>query len=148
MAMYGIGNSPSPEPMLMMRPAPWRRMWGTTARVIRTVPKKLVSNSALVCAIELSSSPARPTPKPALFTSTSMRPARRRTSPTAASIDASSVTSSASMANGDAPALAPRRLVPKTVNPSWASRVATARPMPDDAPVTSATLVSMVCPLE
>ena len=27
----------------MMRPLPWRRMWGTTARVIRTIPKKFVS---------------------------------------------------------------------------------------------------------
>ena len=30
----------------MMRPLPCLRMWGTTARVMRTMPKKFVSNTA------------------------------------------------------------------------------------------------------
>jgi len=42
----------------MMRPPPWRRMWGTTARVIRTIPKKFVSKIDRACSIELSSAPA------------------------------------------------------------------------------------------
>ena len=56
--MYGAGKKPSTEPMLMMRPLPWCRMWGTTARVIRTSPKKFVSKIDRACAIELSSAPA------------------------------------------------------------------------------------------
>ena len=83
----------------MMRPLPWRRMWGTTARVIRTSPKKFVSKIDRACSIELSSAPAGATPKPALFTSRSMRPSSRITSPTAASTDASLVTSSVSISN-------------------------------------------------
>src|SRR5213076_1462000 len=72
--MYGAGKKPSTEPMLMMRPAPWRRMCGTTARVIRTIPKKVVSKIARACSIELSSAPAGATLKPALFTRRSRRP--------------------------------------------------------------------------
>ena len=96
----------------MMRPLPWRRMCGTTARVIRTSPKKFVSKIDRACSIELSSAPPGATPKPALFTSRSMRPSSRITSPTAASTDASLVTSSGSMWNDRVPALAPRLLVP------------------------------------
>ena len=61
----------------MMRPLPWRRMCGTTARVIRTIPKKFVSKIERACSIELSSAPAGATLKPALFTSRSMRPSDR-----------------------------------------------------------------------
>src|ERR1051325_10707728 len=56
--MYGAGKKPSTEPMLMMRPPPWCRMCGTTARVIRTIPKKFVSKIKRACSIELSSAPA------------------------------------------------------------------------------------------
>ena len=47
----------------MMRPAPRRRMWGTTARVIRTIPKKFVSKIDRACAIELSSAARGGDPK-------------------------------------------------------------------------------------
>ena len=90
--------------MLMMRPAPCRRIWGTTARVIRTIPKKFVSKIDRACSIELSSAPAGATPKPALFTSTSIRSARRTTSLTAASTDRSLVTSRVSISNDRRPA--------------------------------------------
>ena len=60
----------------MMRPPPCLRMCGTTARVIRTIPKKFVSKIDWACSIELSSAPAGATPKPALLTSRSMRPSR------------------------------------------------------------------------
>src|SRR5437016_12753386 len=63
--MYGAGRKPSTEPMLMMRPPPCCRMWGTTARVIRTMPKKFVSKIDRVCSIELSSAPAGAIPNPA-----------------------------------------------------------------------------------
>ena len=96
----------------MMRPLPCRRMWGTTARVIRTSPKKFVSKIDRACSIELSSAPAGATPKPALFTSRSMRPSSRITSLTAASTDSSLVTSRGSISNDRWPAWAPRLLVP------------------------------------
>src|ERR1041384_3230481 len=67
--MYGAGRKPKTDPMLTMRPFPWRRMWGRTARVIRTTPKKFVSKIDRACSIELSSAPAGAVPKPALFTS-------------------------------------------------------------------------------
>ena len=51
-------------------------MWGTTARVIRTMPKKFVSKIERACSIELSSAPAGPVLKPALFTSTDENPLR------------------------------------------------------------------------
>ena len=96
----------------MMRPPPWRRMCGTTARVIRTIPKKFVSKIERACSIELSSAPAGATLKPALFTRRSMRPSDRITSLTAASTDSSLVTSRGSISNGCSSRLAARRLVP------------------------------------
>src|SRR2546421_11110675 len=75
--MYGAGKKPSTEPMLMMRPAPWRRMCGTTAPVIRTIPKKFVSKIARACSIELSSAPAGAMLNPALLTRRSSPPSDR-----------------------------------------------------------------------
>src|SRR4026208_1415654 len=82
--MYGAGRKPSTEPMLMMRPPPWCRMWGTTARVIRTIPKKFVSKIDRAWSIELSSAPAGATPKPALVTSRAVRASDRMPPLTAA----------------------------------------------------------------
>ena len=113
--MYGAGKKPSTEPILMMRPLPWCRMWGTTARVIRTMPKKFVSKIACACSMELSSAPAGATLKPALFTSRSMRPSRRSSSPTVASTDSSLVTSRGSSSNDRWLAFAERLLVPWTL---------------------------------
>jgi len=79
-------------------------MWGTTARVIRTIRKKFVSKIDRACSIELSSAPAGATLKPALFISTSMRPSNRITSLTAASADSSLVTSSDSISTDRWPA--------------------------------------------
>ncbi|MNP27692.1 hypothetical protein D3C76_1206160 [compost metagenome] len=98
--------------MLMMRPAPRRRMCGTTARVVRTMPRKLVSKRALACSTELSSAAAGAMPKPALLTNRSIRPSNVSNSWMAASTLASSVTSSTNSGNPCCPACPPRRLVP------------------------------------
>ena len=113
--MYGAGRKPSTEPMLTIRPPPCCRMWGTTARVMRTIPKKFVSKIERACSMELSSAPAGAVLKPALLTSRSMRPSRRITSLTTASTDASLVTSSVSISNERWPGLAARLLVPYTL---------------------------------
>ncbi|CAB3744201.1 hypothetical protein LMG27174_07119 [Paraburkholderia rhynchosiae] len=99
----------------MMRPLPWRRICGTTDRIIRTMPKKLVSKIAWACTIELSSAPAGATPKPALLTSRSMRPSNWISCWTKASTDASWVTSSGSISNARWPTRPSRRLVPYTL---------------------------------
>src|SRR5215207_778902 len=137
--MNGAGRKPRTELTLMIRPLPCSRMWGSTARVIRIEPKTLVSNSARVCSIELSSA-APAMPKPALLTRTSIRPDRSSTSRTTPSTDPSSVTSSGR--NTTPPRSSPAaalRLVPYTVNPAPTSARAAASPIPADAPVTSAT---------
>jgi hypothetical protein len=68
-------------------------MWGSTARFIRTVPKKLVSKIRCACST-LKPSVRLQYTNPALFTSTSMRPASAMTPSTALFTEASSVTSS------------------------------------------------------
>src|SRR5204863_370549 len=107
--MYGAGRKPNTELMLTMRPLPWRRMWGRTARVIRTIPKKFVSKIARACSIELSSAPAGATLKPALFTRRSTRPSDRSRAFTAAATDSSLVTSRESISNERWPGVAPRQ---------------------------------------
>src|SRR4051794_34652678 len=131
--------NPRTELTLMIRPSPCSRMWGSTARVIRIEPKRLVSNKARACSIELSSA-APETPTPALLTRTSMRPDRWSTSRTAPATESSSVTSSGR--NTTPPCFSPGaalRLVPYTVNPAPTSALAAASPIPADAPVTTAT---------
>src|SRR3954451_12436430 len=54
-AMNGAGMKPRTELTLMTRPLPRSRMLGSTARVMRIEPKRLVSKSARACSIELSS---------------------------------------------------------------------------------------------
>src|SRR4051794_35662276 len=133
-AMNGAGMNPRTELTLMIRPLPWSRMWGSTARVIRIEPKRLVSNKARACSTELSSA-APETPTPALLTSTSMRPDRCSTSRTAPATESSSVTSSGR--NTTPPCCSPGaalRLVPYTVNPAPTSALAAASPIPAQAP--------------
>jgi hypothetical protein len=122
-----------------MRPARWARMCGRTAFVIRIVPKTLMSKTALACLIELSSAaPAMPTP--ALLTRTSIRPNRSMTWATTALTDLSRVTSrSRNTTAWCGAALAASLLVPTTRNPASDSAIAAARPIPEEAPVTSAT---------
>src|SRR5579859_8109760 len=53
--MYGAGTSPSTDEILMTRPRRRARMWGRTALVMRTRPKKLTSKTRWSWATELSS---------------------------------------------------------------------------------------------
>src|SRR5271155_2243904 len=125
--------------MLMIRPLRCARRYGSTSRVTRTSPKKLVSKSCWAWAVELSSAAPR-TPNPALLTRTSMRPARWTTVATAAATDSSSVTSSWI---NSTPAIGSvfrgLRLVPKTSKPFAANALATAGPIPQEAPGTNTT---------
>lgn len=85
-----------------------------------------------------STAPAEPTP--ALLTRTSMRPNRSITSATAAVAESSSATSRSryvTPAGGVSPEVL--RLVPITSKPAEARARAVSLPIPDVAPVTSAT---------
>src|SRR4029079_1145390 len=77
---------------------------------------------------------------PALLTSRSIRPALPSTSSTSFATDTSSVTSQVSMVMPSALSAAARRLVPSTRYPALCRALAVACPMPEDAPVTRATL--------
>jgi hypothetical protein len=131
--------NPSTEEMLMMRPRPRARMCGKTALVMRMRPKTLTSKTLCACAAELSSAaPAAPTP--ALLTRTSRHPNRSITRWTTVLADSSLVTSrsrNVTPSRGVTPEAF--RLVPITSKPAAASASAAALPMPEDAPVTSAT---------
>ena len=72
--------NPATEPMLMI-PTPAASLahdGQATARIMRTEPKKFVSSTALISS-RLVSSTAPSSATPALFTSTSMRPAAAMT---------------------------------------------------------------------
>ena len=137
--MKGWGANPPTDDMLMTRPLFWARMWGRTALVMRMRPKTLTSKTIWSWATELSSlAPDEPTP--ALLTSTSMRPNRSITRPTAVATDSSLVTSrSSSVTPRAGVAREASRLVPMTSKPAATSASAVALPMPEDAPVTRAT---------
>ena len=122
-----------------MRPRPWARMYGRTAFVMRMTPKTLISKMRWSCATELSSA-APAVPIPALLTRTSSRPYRSITRPTTELTDSSLATSrSRNLTPSRWVTPAVFRLVPTTSKPTSASARAAAFPMPDEAPVTSAT---------
>src|SRR5262245_29843235 len=137
--MNGAGRKPRIELMLMIWPAPSRRMPGSTARTMRRTPMTLVSNSACAWLMLVSSTaPTRLTP--ALLISTSIRPARLHTASTQALADASSRTSSGTSSTpASGRVVAGARTPPKARWPRVAISSAVARPMPDDAPVIRAT---------
>ena len=78
--------------MFTITPLRLARIDGSTARVTRMTPQKLVSNVALNSASGANSMVPK-VPMPALFTSASMCPSRARIVSTAVATDASSVTS-------------------------------------------------------
>src|SRR5262245_3885809 len=114
-------------------------MPGSTAWIMRRTPMTLVSNSACAWVMLVSSTaPTRLTP--ALLISTSIRPARLRTSSTQALTEVSSRTSSGtSSAPASGCVVATARTPPKTRCPRAATNSAVARPMPDDALVMRTT---------
>ena len=87
-----MGQGAATELRFTMRPRPAWRIWGMTALFIRTMPKKFTSSRRWASAVSVNST-APEMPKPALFTSTSMRPARSMISATAERTWSSSVMS-------------------------------------------------------
>src|SRR5215216_6519001 len=131
----------------MIRPSPRWRIEGNAALMTRTTPNTLTSNRPCTWLMEDSSAPPN-NPRPALLTSTSMRPVCESTVETRALTDVSSVTSHVTMVTPFDPSLR-RRLVPNTVKPARASASALALPIPEEAPVTMAVFPKfalMDCP--
>ena len=125
-------------------PEPWRRRCGSTARVSAAGPKKCNSIRSLSSrSVVSSTAPTRP--RPALLTSTSIRPYQRMVSATTAAARTGSVTSSwtATARSGYAEARSSStsglRTAATTVSPAASAASAIARPNPDDAPVISQT---------
>ena len=105
---------------------------------MRMTPKTLMLNSLWSCATELSSAPA--VPIPALLIKTSIRPNRSITCWTTVLADSSLATSrSRNITPSRGVTLEAFRLVPTTSKPASTSASAAAFPIPEDAPVTSAT---------
>ena len=105
------------------------------------MPKKFTSSRRWASAVSVNST-APEMPKPALFTSTSMRPARSMISATAARTWSSSVMSQRMWCRPSTPCA--RRDSSYTVQPASFSASAVARPMPEVPPVTTATLL-LIC---
>src|SRR5215471_1218844 len=137
--MNGAGRKPTTLLTNTIRPSRWARMVGSTARVARTAPKKFTSKRSRAWAVSVSS--IAPTMLlPALLTRTSIRPAFARISATPRSTDASSRTSSTTCSTPGRSAPPAERTVPNTRKPRCANSAAVALPIPDETPVTTATL--------
>src|SRR3989441_3405891 len=131
----------------MIRPPPWARIKGNTARATRMYPRSFRLQSSAHCASGIvRKSPPRIAP--ALLTRMAILPKRRWTSRAARSTSSSRLRSPATM-NGSArvsraisaaavSSVALSRAHSATRAPSAASPRAMARPMPRLAPVTSA----------
>src|ERR1700693_5568637 len=120
------------------------------ARVIHIKPSTLPFHMPTQSSSTAFSIGARPRAPPALLTSTSIRPNLFDTSPTKDSMLALLVTSS-SIARPSSPATRlrrSRRRAPTTIwKPRRPSATAVAAPMPDEAPVMTATGVDLFVPL-
>jgi len=137
--------------MTMSLPRVARRC-GIAARLIATTPKKLTSMLARSPSIVLSSSVGLMPATPALFTTASSRPCMAMTERTHSSTDSGSVSSrlttstdtpAFSAASRNARSPSGRRTVATVVSPAWAAATAVARPIPEEAPVTSTVLMTM-----
>jgi len=123
-----------------MTPVPRSRICGSTACVMAIVPMVLVSNASRTCASG-TSSPGDGRPKPALLTSTSMRPAAS----TAQRMLSTSVTSRGSTrSRPEAGSISGRgvRIVATTFQPRSRKRRAVSRPKPDEQPVMRMVFMS------
>ena len=135
--------------MATMRPQPFLRISGRAASVSWTVDRRLRSTAFLYASGVKSSTPPGGGP-PALATRMSRRPNSDAVRSTSRAQNASSATSPATgttlrpVSRAISPAVASRASgdleLMTTSAPSLASRSATARPRPFDAPVTRAAL--------
>ena len=130
------GNTarPATEDTFTTVPPPRSRIPGRNAEISRSGPTTLVSNIASATEAGVSSTGAAALTA-ALFTSRSTGPAASATAVT----DTSDVTSKGSRAAAGRPARSStHRAVATTSSPRPASSATRARPIPRDAPVTSA----------
>src|ERR1700744_3700987 len=134
--------TPATDERLTIEPPPLCFIARTASRQPRNAPSALIaltlrqSSSVVVSILPRTATPA-------LLTRISSRPNAARTASTTARQRASSVTSCASVRSASAPSVfkpVSLRPVTTTVAPSAWNRAAVARPMPDAAPVMSATL--------
>src|SRR6478609_6918524 len=138
------------EAVFTMTPSPRSTIWGSTARHMKKVPLRLTPTILVNCPGSTSWLLAKP-PMPATLQSTSIWPSASVAAATVASTADQSLTSHVSavadapMPSAVAPTLSAMRSTHATRAPSAASRSATARPMPDPAPVTSALLPAYRC---
>ncbi len=118
---------------------------GAAARTVRTTPKKLTSNSRCHCSSVKSRLVAAGSLAPTLFTSRSRDPyddataATSRSGPRGSARSTAKCSTSYSFISSFSSGVVPRAAT-ATRAPSFASAVATARPMPLLPPVTSAVL--------
>ena len=140
------------DEMLTIRPHCSSIMSGTTAWQQSKVPVRLTAKMRFHFSEVIERKGSKPS-RPALFTRMVGRPRRSRTSTTAASICARSVTSTvspialppdATIFSAAARADAPSRSKMASACPSAASRSLMASPIPDPPPVTIATRTSVI----
>jgi hypothetical protein len=143
----GRGTWAETEPLLMMRPpgGACSRMTRYAACAQWKAPSRFVATTSRHCSGVTASNGALGPNMPALLNRRSIRPSRSRTSAKHASTSAASVTSTGATTADARPAAvsssaARRRPASTTCQPSSSSAWAAARPMPDPAPVTTATL--------
>src|SRR6185436_2012797 len=131
--------------MLTTWPSPDSRRAGSRARVIRSVPRTLVSHMVRQVSSPASSMRSRPRAPPALFTS---RWTTAGSSWTKAATLCASVTSSGSAVAPSGPATSRRRsrrrAPTQSSNPACARARAVAAPIPELAPVTTAVFPSLM----
>lgn len=116
----GYVTFPAMDPTSTSTPDRICRIPGTTARVVASNPTTFVSNCLRILSTEVASNNPY-TPKPALFTSTSIAPNRSSACFTAATMELSSVTSSAVTStfsfSANSPADSGDRIVATTFHP-------------------------------
>ena len=149
MGSKGMGLSAATEAVLTMAPPPRLRRACTAARVPIITPATFTPITRSIFSMLASGQPgASPVMMPALLCTMSMPPKAASTEAKSAATPAGVDTSASKKeARPSAPAMArtvsspPARSMSATatVAPSAANATAVARPMPDDAPVTSAT---------
>ena len=144
--MKGIAILPPSEPILIMRPWPWRRR-GRNAWVTAICPITLTSSCLRISSIGRNSSgPATAIPALLMMPARPISPNAVVTTSTAEVIEAASVISSkmgvsvAEASHRKASLSISRRTPAKTRNPNLSSCKAHALPIPLDAPVTTIVL--------
>ncbi len=135
------------DPLLMIRPPRGSCAFivATASRAHRKAPVRLTATVDNHPSIGISSTPPTGPNVPALLTSRSTRPHSPRAAANRSVTDAGSATSvgttsAASVPSAVSSSVAARRPASATLHPASSNARATTRPIPDPAPVTTATL--------